>query len=351
MTVTSIVDHIEAPILIAGLGSVGRRHLRNLRALGCRRFVLYRSFQSTLPEGELAGLPVEHDLTAALAHEPVAVVIANPTSLHTAVARAAARTGTHLFVEKPLADSLTGWNEVTQMVRRHDLRVIVGFQYRFHTGLRAVKRWLEQDAVGPVVCASAHWGEYLPGWHPWEDHSVSYSARSSLGGGVILTLCHPFDYLRWLLGDVNWVAATARNSGYLGTNVEDLADITLEFTSGAQAHVHLDFVQRPPSQWLQITGRDGVIRWDNADGVARCYRAIHDAWEICTPDPRFERNTMFLDEMAHFLSLLRGDPDDHSPAAGLDDGMANLRIALAARQSAAEGGRRIVPADLSRRIP
>ncbi|HLB65598.1 MAG TPA: Gfo/Idh/MocA family oxidoreductase, partial [Anaerolineales bacterium] len=69
--------------LIAGLGSVGRRHLRNLQALGERAIVLLRTGKSTLPEQELAGLPVEREISAALLRgKPDAVIIANPTSLH-----------------------------------------------------------------------------------------------------------------------------------------------------------------------------------------------------------------------------------------------------------------------------
>ncbi|HMN59674.1 MAG TPA: hypothetical protein PJ988_04890, partial [Anaerolinea sp.] len=68
--------------LIAGYGSIGRRHLRNLRALGEEDILLYRSRRSTLPEDEIAGLVVESDLRAALAHRPDAVIVSNPTALH-----------------------------------------------------------------------------------------------------------------------------------------------------------------------------------------------------------------------------------------------------------------------------
>jgi predicted dehydrogenase len=72
--------------LIAGFGSIGRRHLRNLRTLGQTDIVLLRSHKSTLPDDEITGLPVETDITAALAHRPDAVIISNPTALHLEVA-------------------------------------------------------------------------------------------------------------------------------------------------------------------------------------------------------------------------------------------------------------------------
>ncbi len=90
--------------MIAGLGSIGRRHLRNLVALGEHDILLFRTHRSTLPDDELAEYPVETDLEKALAHKPDAVIVANPTACHLDVALPAAKAGCHLFLEKPIAD-------------------------------------------------------------------------------------------------------------------------------------------------------------------------------------------------------------------------------------------------------
>jgi predicted dehydrogenase len=197
-----------------------------------------------------------------------------------------------------------------------------------------VKQWIDEGAVGPIVCAHAHWGEYLPDWHPWEDYRHSYSACANLGGGVILTLCHPFDYLRWLLGEVQTLSAAAGQLSGLELDVEDTADVTLEFASGVIGTVHLDYAQRPASHWLQITGQTGTIRWDSADGAASCYRADRGEWERFPAPPGFDRDTMFLDEMRHFLDCIAGRDE---PLVTLKDGIRALEIALAAKRSAAEG--------------
>ena len=321
-------------LLMAGLGSVGQRHLRNLQALGQQEVVLYRTGRGTLPDEELAGLPTETDLAAALAHRPQAVIIANPTALHLPVALAAAQAGSHLFIEKPVSHSLDGLDQLAAIVQEKELRVLVGFQFRFHPGLRTIKQLINGGAIGPIICAHAHWGEYLPDWHPWEDYRRGYSARADLGGGVILTSCHPFDYLRWLLGEVQTVSATAGQLSGLDLDVEDIADVTLRFASVAIGTVHLDYTQRPPSHWLQVTGQTGTIRWDNADGAVLCYRADQGEWEQIPVPPGFERNTMFLDEMRHFLDCITGWDE---PLTNLQDGIRALEIALAAKHSAAEG--------------
>jgi len=88
-------------VLIAGLGSIGRRHLRNLVILGEKDILLYRTHTSSLPDDELANYPVENNLQAALAYRPDAVIVANPTSMHLDVAIPAAQAGCCLLLEKP----------------------------------------------------------------------------------------------------------------------------------------------------------------------------------------------------------------------------------------------------------
>src|SRR5512133_3289079 len=93
--------------LIAGLGSIGRRHLRNLIALGEKDIVLLRTRKATLPDDELAGYPVETDLNEALKkHQPGAVIVANPTSMHLDVAIPAAQAGCDILLEKPVSHSM-----------------------------------------------------------------------------------------------------------------------------------------------------------------------------------------------------------------------------------------------------
>src|SRR5215217_5451239 len=93
--------------LIVGLGSIGRRHFRNLIALGEKEIILLRTRKSTLPDDELAGYPVETDLQGALKkYQPDAVVVANPTSMHLEVAIPTAQAGCHILLEKPVSHSL-----------------------------------------------------------------------------------------------------------------------------------------------------------------------------------------------------------------------------------------------------
>lgn len=329
-------------ILIAGLGSIGRRHLRNLLALGEKDILLYRTRRSTLPDDELGDFPVVTNLEEALNRQPEAAIIANPTALHLETAIPAARAGCHLLVEKPVSHSTEGIPALRLAVQKGGGQVLVGYQFRFHPGLAQLAAWVAQDAIGRPLSFHAHWGEYLPDWHPWEDYRLGYSARSDLGGGVILTLSHPLDYLRWLLGEVDDLWAFAARSGGLEIDVEDTAEIGMRFRNGAIGSVHLDYHQRPPAHTLEIIGTRGTLRWDNQDGSAALYQAKHGKWQRLSPEKllgqerSFERNDLFLAEIRHFLEVARGEIE---PACSLEDGIAALRLALGAQQSAGQGER------------
>ena len=208
---------------IVGLGSIGRRHLRNLLQLGQRDIILVRTFRSTLPEEELRGFPAVRSLQSALEMGVDAVIVSNPTAMHMATALEAARAGVHLFLEKPISHTWEGVEALRDLVQARGLKVLVGFQFRFHPTLRRVREWIAEGGIGRPLFFRAHWGEYLPDWHPWEDYRQSYAARADLGGGVVRTLCHPLDYARFLLGDAR--VAWAYTAGVSDLELEDVEDL------------------------------------------------------------------------------------------------------------------------------
>lgn len=319
--------------LIAGSGSIGRRHIRNLVALGETDILLYRTNQSTLPNEDLANFIVETDLEKALDHKPDAVIISNPTSAHMQIALPASKRGFHLFIEKPVSNNLEGIEQLQRNLEEKGKKILIGFQFRFHPVLIQVKDLLDSGKLGRPISVNVHWGEYLPGWHPWEDFRKAYSARDDLGGGVVLTLCHPFDYLRWLIGEVKCVTGKVSKISELYIPVEDNADVILSFHNGCEGTVHLDYYQRPPTHSMEIATSKGYIRWNNASGEAEVYHSDF-GWSSLEPPSGFERNDLFLAEMKHFLEVVQ---EENEPLCDLDDGKRALEIALAVHESSQKG--------------
>lgn len=335
--------------LIAGLGSIGRRHFRNLIALGENDIVLLRTRKGTLPEDELAGYPVETDIHEALQkHKPDAVIVANPTAMHLEVAIPAAEAGCHILLEKPISDSLDELDPLETAIKKTGSKILMAFQFRFHPGLVRAKQLLSDGQIGRIISAHVQFGEYLPAWHPWEDYRKGYAARADMGGGVVLTQCHSLDYLPWLVGKVEAAWGLTAKLSDLEVDVEDTAKIGLRFQGGALASIHLDFNQQPPEHNFTIIGTKGTLKWDLTDGAVRIYRASPESleiasgmgikaggtWETFPIAETWERNVMFLEQMKHFLSIVRGDVE---PSCTLEDGVRAMKLIQAVHESQRTG--------------
>lgn len=334
-------------VLFAGLGGVGQRHLRNLRALrgddvevlAFRQRGLSRTLTNTL--GVEADVDLEakyrvrtfRELDAALAEKPSAVFITNPSSLHVPIALAAAKAGCHLFVEKPLSHDLEGLDELIAVAEEKKLATLVGYQLRFHPLIALLRERL--PAIGPVIAVKAEVGEWLPGWHPYEDYREMYAARRDLGGGVVLSQIHELDYLYSLFGVPKRIFALGGHLSSLEVDVEDVASISLAYELAGRrvpAHLHADYIQRPPARTCVVIGDQGRIA---LDFHALSFRQWDKGTLVLEKSfAGFERNQLFLDEMQHFLDCMSGKAES---VVTLRDGRESLRMALAAKESIATG--------------
>jgi len=321
--------------LIAGLGSIGRRHMRNLLALGEKDIVLYRTGKSTMPEEELAGFPQEASLHEVLKkHRPDAVIVSNPTAMHLDVAIPAAEAGCAILLEKPISHSTARLDALQTAVKKSGSKILVAFQFRFHPGLVRAKRLISDGEIGRVISAHVHFGEYLPAWHPWEDYRKGYAARADMGGGVVLTQCHSLDYLPWLVGKVESVWGFTAKLSDLEVDVEDTAKIGLRFQGGALGSLHLDYNQQPPAHYFEIIGTKGSLQWNLSDGATRIYRAVVKDWEVYPLSETWERNVMFMEQMKHFLQVVLGET---APSCTLEDGVRVMRLIEAVHESQKNG--------------
>ena len=322
--------------LIAGLGSVGRRHMRNLVALGETDIVLYRTHKATLPDNELAGYPVETDLAQALKkHKPDAVIVSNPTSLHLDVAIPAAEAGCAILLEKPIAGSMERVDILQKTVQKSGSKVLVAFQFRFHPGMVKTRELIQNGEIGRVVSASVHFGEYLPAWHPWEDYRQGYAARADMGGGVVATQCHSLDYLPWLVGQkVESVWGFAAKLSDLEVTADDTSKIGLRFEGGALGSLHLDYNQQPPEHEFRIIGTIWAIKGNLADGAARIYRTEKKDWDVYPLPAGWERNVLFQQQTRHFVDVVKGKAQS---SCTLEDGVQVQRVISAVHESQRTG--------------
>ncbi|MAS81239.1 MAG: hypothetical protein CMF45_00965 [Legionellales bacterium] len=311
-------------ILIVGLGSIGYRHYQNLRKLGITQLGIVRTTSKTYPELDLSEISIYNDFDIALEDHYDVVFICNPTSMHMDYALKAIEHNSHVFIEKPLSNSLNSLSKLLNLINEKEVKVALGYQMRFHPNLLDIKKWISDKSIGEIIHINVNAGEYLPLWHPWEDHKDSYAAKRELGGGVALTQIHDIDYLTWIFGDLELIYAQGGNSPSLGTNVEDYVSATLKTLNNAIIHIHIDYLQNPPSRTMKIVGEHGNIEWDYYQNIAKL-TISGEIEEISKVESAWERNTMFEDELKDFLNAITNDEE---PLSNIHNSLQGLETTL-----------------------
>lgn len=320
--------------LVVGLGSIGVRHLNNLHALGVREIGAVRT-RNLVPFHEIVpkDISVFQDLDLALREKFDLVVVANPTSLHLETTIRALEAGSHVYVEKPLSHEDARLPELALYFGAQNPKVLVGCQLRMHPGLRKIEEWVRDGRLGRIYSVQVDLGEYLPGWHPWEDYRQSYAARADQGGGVVLTLIHELDYLHWLFGKPKAIYAIGGHRTSLEITVEDTALITYETELGICVQLRMDYWRRPPVRHMNIVAEKGIVDWDYPDGRTSLKKEGEIVDEIELPQS-WDRNDLFIAMMKEFLDVIS---TGGTPRVPLQDGIDVLRTALAVQKSIQTG--------------
>ena len=318
--------------LIVGLGSIGRRHLANLKSLGVTSqiTILRRPGNSESTE---PGCDIVFDLSEVLKSPPDFAIITNPASQHVQVALALARAGVHLFIEKPLSNSVSGIGELLSASQERSLVLLVGYNFRFYKPLQIVKQSLEDGVIGRPLSLRAAVGQFLPDWRYNVDYRQTASARADTGGGVILELSHEIDCARWLMGEPKTVFARTDRLSDLDLDVEDSAEVIMTFADGATGNIHLDMIDRAATRNCRITGTEGTITWDALTHQVRLWSASKKEWQDLHPASEIDRNEMYLDELRHFLTCIE---NGESPRITGEDGKRVVEIAEAIKRSSIE---------------
>jgi predicted dehydrogenase len=316
----------ELSVLVAGCGSIGKRHTRVLRSLGvadiraCDPQASQRA--ALLAESPLVKMYDSYE--AGLAAAPDTVIICTPPGLHIPMARQAILAGCHVLSEKPLSDATAGIDDLAALAAAQRKKVMVALCFRYHEGLVKAKGYLAAGRVGRLVSVRALVGEHLPEVRP------DYRSLFSVTSGGAFDLMHEIDLAIWYAGQpVRRVSAMSGTYSDIGIAAPDLAEILIDFAGPCLASIHLDFFQQPRRRQLELIGTAGVIlvefaRWDHC--TVSVYEASKRAWqqeELVT-----ERDDMFRAEDSEFLRAVAEDGPIQATTA---EGRKSVEVVLAAR--------------------
>ena len=331
-------------VLLIGSGSIGRRHLANVREALPEATVTLLRRPGAGPLDPVVAAAVDRvtdRLEDALGANPELAIVAGPAPTHVAHASALADAGVPMLIEKPLSVDLDGCVDLASRVRASAVPVVVGYTLRYHPAFLALEDALRAGAIGRPLLLRAEAGQYLPDWRPGVDYRTTVTAQRRLGGGPLLELSHELDLARALLGTPVSVSAQLSRVGDLEIDTEDTVDLVLRHPPGRDGEraadepvssIHLDLLQRPFRRTLRVTGTEGTLELDLVAATLR--RISNDGSVAALPFRRpSDRNDLYRAELADLLGAI----DGAAPHVGIDDGIETMRIIDAARRSDAVG--------------
>ncbi len=231
--------------VVVGLGSIGQRHARVLKELG-------HAVTTVSRRGEGDHMSIAGAITAA---RPEYAVIATETSQHADALRQLAEAGFRgsVLVEKPI------FAHPEPAPLYPFARLVVGYNLRFHPVMTA---FAEHLGGRSAITVSAYVGQDLRDWRPGRDHRTTASATPQAGGGVLRDLSHELDYLLWLFGPWQRVAALGGSSGARQVDVDDHLDLLLQMTRSQTVHVHMDYLDRSGIRRIRLNLPEETIEAD-----------------------------------------------------------------------------------------
>lgn len=309
---------------IVGAGGMGHTHARHLNNVPDVSLLVF-----DIDEAKRRDLGLKWNAVACASLEEL---LANcdvcdvclPNFLHAEIGLKAIAERRAVFMEKPLAHTLEDGRKLKEAVAKAGTPFMVGHVVRYFREYAAANRLVKQGAVGKPAAIRMRRG----GGPPGRGVPDTWFLDHSLSGGILVDLAvHDFDWLRWTFGEVSSV--TARSLGAKTGRGPDYALTTLEFDSGAIAHVESTWVDPGGFRTtFEVCGSEGMIEHDSSRTAA--FR-IKRGDGTFTENPLAAEDDPFFQELSAFVMAIKeGTP----VPVGVDEGFRSLAVATSALESA-----------------
>jgi len=284
-------------VLFVGVGSIARRHIRNLQFITEKRelSLAVDVFRHRAGSSTVEGVREEYHDVSEVPDDYDAIFITNPTELHLVSLRQFYEKGKHFFIEKPVV-SLPQIEEAKLFPLRNGSIHYVACPLRYNAVIQYVKKNISPKEVISVRSISS---SYLPDWRPAQDYRETYSAHKDMGGGVSIDLIHEWDYLTYLFGWPRQVRHMKGKKSALEIDSDDYAVYIAEY-SDKIAELHLDYFGRKTIREIQLFTRNDTIIGDIANNQIK-YLVGGQVIDFQEERDDFQRR-----EIEHFLDMIEG---------------------------------------------
>ena len=329
---------MNIPVLIVGLGSMGKRRIRNLQALGFTHIAGFDLREDRCREAStLYKINSYHSFEQALAESKAeALIISLPPDIHHVYMKKAIELKLPFFVEASVVD--TNMTELIALVKKQGLFAAPSSTLYFHPAIKKIMELVSSGYLGTISNVLYHMGNYLPDWHSYEKVSDFYVSKKETGGAREIV---PFE-LTWISklfgfpkGLMAFVKKTIDIEG--APSIDDTYNSLLDYGTFSVV-LTVDVVTRSAVRRLLINGSLRQLEWDWNANAVKVFHHDKQEWEVFAYETLSAANgynkniteQMYIDEMQAFF---KGIENPMSYVNTLEADHKVLRVLYAMEQS------------------
>lgn len=306
---------MENFVLIIGLGSMGKRRVRNLQALGVKNIVGFDQREDRREESKHKyNINVVSSFEDALTNFNIdAFVISLPPDIHHVYMKKALELNIPAFIEASVVD--TDFNEMILDAKSKGVCLAPSCTLFFHPAIKKIAEIIKNGDLGIISNFLYHSGQYLPDWHTYEDVSDYYVCNKETGGGREIV---PFE-LTWItlvLGFPKRVVGLYKNAIQIkgAEFIDETYNLLMDYGNSI-FNLSVDVVSRYATRRLTINGNKKQLYWNWDDNMIKIYDPQKNVWEevkyeTISAQDGYNKNIteqMYIDEMEAFLKAAKGE--------------------------------------------
>ena len=271
--------------LVIGLGSMGKRRIRNLQALNKNNIFGFDLKECRCKEAsEKYKIKTFNNFEESLkVVNPQVFIISTPPDLHMKYAYIAQENNIHTFIEASVIHS-EKILKLSKKIENTDLIIVPSCTMNYFPFTKKIKELLQTNIIGTALNFNYHTGQFLEDWHPWEKIEDYYVSKRSTGAGREIV---PFE-LTWLnniFGIAKPLACVKKKLTTMNTNIDDIYHCILEYPNNLIANLTVEVISRPEAtREFRILGQDGIIIYSADSNTIKYKNTSMQDWKIINFD-------------------------------------------------------------------
>lgn len=289
--------------LIIGLGSMGKRRIRNLQYLKAGEILGFDKNEERRKEAEskynIKTLP---DFKEAIGENPDVLIISTPPDVHNEYIKLAIENKKPAFVEASVI--LEGLDELNNFAKKENVLIVPSCTFRFHPAIKKIKEIVNSGQYGKITNFTYYLGQYLPDWHPYENIKNFYVGKKETSGAREM-VSFELTWIVDILGFPKNITGFFGKTFEMGVDIDDTYVFSLDF-GDKYGSILVDVVSRYATRSLILNTEKAQIMWRMDEDFIKIYDAESKKWGTIDYEKDDVAEQMYTEEMKSFIDNVKG---------------------------------------------